>query len=931
MQIMKTRSFIFIALTWLFLAGCFSCSDHRPEIISVACNNQISPLGVLARDLNFSWKIGSIERNRMQGAYQVIVYAGNRKDIVWDSGKTESDNSIRVEYGGRELKSGAVYYWKVRVWDQEGYVSRWSKTSRFVTALAGMNDWSGAKWIGYDELDSAKRIVPGIHAPWSLPGWKEKSSGEHVIPLLRKEFRLKPGIKHAIVFVSGVGQYELILNGRKVGDRFLAPGWTYYDTLCFYNVYDVSKQLRTGGNVLGMMLGNGFYNIPNKPYRKLLTAFGNPAMILKLEVVYHDGRKEEIISDKTWKTTPSPVTFSSIYAGETYNAMLEVSRWAKPGFSDNAWRNAVVVKSPCKRLEPEYDYPVKVMERIDVVSIVQTDTLGKRFLYDFGQNASGIIELRVKGNRGDTVRLIPAELVDERLRANQNATGRPYVLTYILKGKGVEKWSPRFTYYGFRYVEVEGAVPAGNHSVLGLPEIKKLTLLHTRNSAPETGSFITSDTLFSRINQLIRWAIRSNMQSVLTDCPHREKLGWLEQTYLMGNSIHFNYDNYHLYKKVINDMMVAQFGNGMVPTIAPEFTRFKGGFLDTPEWGSASVILPWLMYKWYGDTGPMKNAWTMMAKYVEYLKSKSENNILDYGLGDWFDLGPKPPGFAQLTPVKLTATAIYYYDVWLMSQMAAILGKTEENKKYGVLAEEIRKSFNEAFFDSENMTYSTGSQTAIAMPLVLGMTDPDKRSSVFQNLIKLVNRSGNALTAGDVGFHFLVRALSEGGAGELLAEMNSRNDVPGYGFQLKKGATSLTESWAALENVSNNHLMLGHLMEWFYNGLAGINQTPASVAFREIKIEPQMVNRINEAGASFESPYGTIRSHWKKKGEGYRLEVDIPFNTTALICIPVEEGKTLTENGRPIPGSWTIGKESRQMVVSIGSGRYLFESIHSSN
>jgi hypothetical protein len=650
-----------------------------------------------------------------------------------------------------------------------------------------------------------------------------------------------------------------------------------------------------------------------------------------MEVVYHDGRKEEIVSDKTWKTTAGPITFTSIFAGETYNATLEASRWAKPGFTDTSWRSAVVVKSPCKRLEPEFDYPVKVMEKIDLVRIIQNDSLGKRFLYDFGQNASGIIELRVKGNRGDTVRLIPAELVDERLRVNQKATGRPYILTYILKGKGVEKWSPRFTYYGFRYVEVEGAVPAGNQSELRLPEIKKLTLLHTRNSAPETGSFITSDTLFSRINQLIRWAIKSNLQSVATDCPHREKLGWLEQTYLMGTSIHYNFNIYQLYKKVIADMMVAQWNNGMVPTIAPEFTRFQGGFLDTPEWGSASVILPWLLYKWYGDTVPMKNAWSMMTKYVEYLRSKSENNLLDYGLGDWFDLGPKPPGYAQLTPVKLTATAIYYYDVRLMSQMAEILGKTEESRKYGVLAEEIRKSFNETFFDSDHMTYSTGSQTAMAMPLVLGMPDEDKRSSVFQNLTESIRRSGNALTAGDVGFHFLVRALSDGGAGELLAEMNSRNDVPGYGFQLRKGATTLTESWAALDNVSNNHLMLGHLMEWFYNGMAGISQTPASVAFRDIKIEPQMVNKISEAGASFESPYGMIRSHWKKNETGYRLEVEIPFNATALVCLPVEEGKTLTENSRPIPGSWTIGKESRKMVVSIGSGRYLFESLPSMN
>jgi len=564
------------------------------------------------------------------------------------------------------------------------------------------------------------------------------------------------------------------------------------------------------------------------------------------------------------------------------------------------------------------------MERLEVKSITRTDSADTQFLYDFGQNASGIVEIEVTGNKGDSVRLVPAELIDNQGRPLQGATGKPYYFTYILKGSGVEKWSPRFTYYGFRYVGVSGAVPDTSSLPGNKPGIKRMTLLHTRNSAPETGTFHTSDELFNRINQLIRWAIKSNLQSVVTDCPHREKLGWLEQTYLMGNSIQFNYDIRSLYKKQISDMMIAQTAEGLIPDIAPEYVPFEGGFRDTPEWGSAGIILPWLVYKWYGDTEEMKKAWPMMTRYVTYLKSKSVNHILDYGLGDWFDLGPGSPGYAQLTPVSLTATAIYYFDVSLMREMATILAMEKEALTYATWAEEIKTAFNTKFLDPETLVYSTGSQTAIAMPLVVGLVDEDKKEKIFSTLTESVRNSGNALTAGDVGFHFLVKALSDNGAGELLYDMNARDDVPGYGYQLKKGATALTESWPALERVSNNHLMLGHLMEWFYAGLAGIDQTTSSVAFKEIRLAPQMVSNIGEAGATFESPYGKILSDWKKNDKGYEWEISIPVNTSAQLWFPFREGDTLTESGKPVSGKWEERQEGEKLVISVGSGKYRF-------
>ena len=771
--------------------------------------------------------------------------------------------------------------------------------------------------------------MPGIHVPMFNPDWKKKVTGEHLLPILRKEFSVKKNLKEALVFVTGLGQYELHLNGKKVGNHFMAPGWTDYDDSYLYNIYEITDQLKSGKNTLGMMLGNGFYIVPNTRYRKLITAYGNPKMILKLQLKYEDGSTETVTSDESWKTSASPITYSSIFSGETWNANLEQIGWDRPGFDDSKWKHSLVVKVPNQKLMPEMDYPVAVCDTILLKSIKPIPSAKNSYLYDFGQNASGIVELQVKGNKGDTVKLYPAELIKETLEAEQKATGSPYYFTYILKGDGIEKWAPRFTYYGFRYVQVVGAAPDTLKSTSGLPRIVGLKFLHTRNSAPQLGNFATSFDLFNRVNELIKWGIKSNLQSVVTDCPHREKLGWLEQTYLMAGGIHYNYDVYQLYSKLVQDMIEAQTPDGLVPAIAPEYTEFTGGFRDSPEWGSASVIIPWLIYKYYGDIRPIEKAWPMMVRYLDYLESKSKNHILSHGLGDWYDLGPNLPAVAQLTPIAATATAIYYYDASLMSQMAGLLGKKDNAKKYDKWAEDIRSAYNKEFLKPETHIYSTGSQTAIAMPLVLGIVPDSLKKEVFQTLIESINKSGKALTAGDVGFHFLVKALQEGGAGDLQFEMNAREDVPGYGFQLKKGATALTESWAALERVSNNHLMLGHLMEWFYGGLGGIEQTDKSVAYKEAFMAPQMVNGIDLVSSDFRTPYGTIVSRWTKSVEGNIIEVEVPVNSKAIMVLPVKEGSEILENGVSIFKSADvkmISQSEGKVTLKFGSGTYKFHT-----
>lgn len=922
----------------------FTCSASAQslQVNHLQCENKENPLGIEATAPRFSWQIQSDQRNVFQSAYQIIIADNlqslqNNSGNIWDSKKVVSGASILVPYVGKGLQPAQKYYWKVKVWARNATTSGWSKVATFTTGLTNDNDWEGAKWIGYEDLEDSMRVTQGAYAPAKSLG--NKALKRPVIPLFRKEFSIAKKVVQAIAFISGLGQYEMTVNGKKASNCFLAPGWTYYDKRSLYNAYDITNLLNNGKNAIGVIVGNGFYNINRERYYKIAIAFGMPKMICRIKITYNDGTTNDIISNATWKTDKSPVTYTSMYGGEDYDAQLEQEGWDKPGFNDNHWRSALLVKPPKGKLQAELSYPVEVKKVFTAKSITQPQP--NIYVYDFGQNASGIIELKIKGKKGQSVKLRPAELINENKLANQKATGSPYYFTYTLKGDGEETWRPRFTYYGFRYVQLEGAMPDTANNVNDLPKIVDLSFLHTSTSAPEVGTFECSNKLFNKTNTLIKWAIQSNVQSVVTDCPHREKISWLEQDYLVGASIHDNLDIYHLYKKLVYDMIDAQTEEGLVTNIAPEYLVFDDefgrkwgfGFRDSPEWGSSSIILPWLIFTWYGDKSMIQEAYPMMKRYIAYLGNKANHYILSHGLGDWYDNGPNRPGFAQLTPNGVTATAIYYYDLILLSKMAALLNDQKESVRFSQLAKEVKIAFNEKFYDKQTKVYSSGSQTAMAMPLALGLVNENDKRAVLKNLVDSINYSGKKVTAGDVGFHFLVQALYEGGASQLLYDMNCRDDVPGYGYQIKKGATALTESWQALEVVSNNHLMLGHIMEWFYTGLAGINQSDNSIAYQNIVIKPELVGDLSFAKGSYQSPYGTIVSEWKKEGDTFSLWVTIPSNTTATVYLPATAQSDIFENGAELKNGNEIKvldyKEGRR-EIRIGSGTYLFKVLNAS-
>ncbi len=895
------------------------------QITIALCENKINPAGVALQNIRFGWELNSNENDQYQTAYQLVVASSKDKlDAenydVYNSDIVKSRQTVLVEYMGKPLRAAQLYFWKLQVWDKNNKPSAWCADQQFITGLFSAKDWSAAKWIGYEQLNDSMRTVPGIHEP-NAEELGNKCIQRPVAPLFRKSFVVSKKVKAALLFVTGLGQYELSVNGTKTGTAFLAPGWTYFDKTILYNSFDVTQQLVNGKNAIGVIVGNGFYNINRERYFKIVSAFGMPTMICRLKIIYEDDSVEDIVSDASWKTSPSPINYNSIYGGEDYDARLEQSGWDTPSFDDTKWMQSLQVKPPLGKLLPEQDYPVAIMDSFAAKRIWHPSA--NIYMYDFGQNVSGIIRLKVRGRKGQTIKLIPAELINKNQLSNQNATGNPYYFTYTLKSDTDEVWQPKFTYYGFRYVQVDGGVPDTANNSLALPVITQLTSLHCRNANPENGSFECSNQLFNRIYTLINWAIKSNMQSVITDCPHREKLSWLEEDYLMGNSIHYNNDIYHLYLKLVYDLMDAQYPEGFVPDIVPEYVVFGDGFLDSPEWGSSAVILPWLLYEWYGDKDILQKAYGMTKRYVDYLKSKSADHILSHGLGDWYDYGPRPPGEAQLTPKAVTATSIFYYDAVLVSKMAKVLNKESDAKNYAELAASIKLSFNKNFFNAATKVYSTGSQTAMAMPLSVGLVEEKNKKAVLKNLVDSIYAGNKALTAGDIGFHFLVKALDEGGASQLIFDMNNRDDVPGYGFQLKKGATALTESWPGLEEVSNNHLMLGHIMEWFYSGLAGISQEEGSVAFNHIRLRPQPVGDITSAKGKFHSPYGWISSEWKEETKKFSLNVTIPVNANANVYLPAKASSVIYSNNEIIHRKIKI--RNGAAIITVGSGNYHFE------
>lgn len=925
--------YIYLILLTLLLDTTIVFANSQFSVFNLKCEQCNNPLGIETLKPRFSWQIHALGRNFEQSAWQILVsdeigLLKAEQGNVWDSGKIESSKSILNEFNGGKLKSGKTYFWKVRIWDKLGECSAWSQINRFSMGLISEKDWNHASWISFEKDKKEEFLVPGLHGLGEVNEKlrPDQKIGMYKLPQFRKEFLVKKSLKKAVAYVSGLGHFDMYINGKKVGNHFLDPGWTKYDKCALYVPFDISDMLQEGNNAVGVMLGNGFFNVPRERYFKLLLSYGAPRMIMKISLEYSDGTEECIVTDSSWKTTESPITYSSIYGGEDYNATLVQNGWNEPGFNDQLWKKALVSDWKTKMIA-QASYPLTVRDTISTMRLFKNQK-GK-WVYDLGQNFSGIISVELKSKKNQSIRFYPAELLNADSTVNQSASGSPYWFTYTSNGGSKEKWEPQFTYYGMRYIQIEGAVPQGMSNPECLPEILSLRGMHTCNSAPVVGDFYCSKALFNQTYNLIDWAMRSNMVSVLTDCPHREKLGWLEEAHLMQYSLQYRYHLARLYEKTMNDMYSSQTEKGLIPDIAPEFVEFRDGFRDTPEWGSAFIISPWYIYQWYGDSRLIEKYYPAMKRYLEYLKSKSNDNIVAYGLGDWFDIGPKSPGYSQLTSNGVTATAIYYYDVSLMSKMAQLLGKIRDVQYYTNLAVQIKDSFNKTYWNRDKKIYDRNSQTANAIALFVGLTTEENEQIVLNNLVKDIRSRNNALTGGDVGYRYILRALEERNYSDVIFDMNSKYDTPGYGWQLAHGATALTESWQAYGFVSNNHFMLGHLMEWFFSGLGGIKQNKESIGYKNVIIDPSLVGDVRFCKTSYNSPYGIIVSDWVKENGVFTIRVEVPANSFACVYLPTSKVENITESGMKISEMKEISfvQENSRVKLNIGSGIYRFKVV----
>jgi alpha-L-rhamnosidase len=923
-----------VSLICLMFAGSYTCLAQRTDVNassvlaprSLLCDGTINPLGLDNPAPLFHWTLvarGRQLRGIRQAAYRVVV-ARSRAALdhdngdAWDSHRTVGTMEPFTRYAGSAFLPDTTYYWKVQVWTKDGRASAWSAPALFTTGMLQPSNWQ-AKWIA--------GVADGPRLPQAQGDDESRVMSVPPLPIFRYSFKVSKPLARATLFISGLGESESFVNGHPVTNAQLTPGWSGYRNTVLYDTYDATSLLHQGPNVIGVLLGNGMYNVEGLDgrYTKFVGSMGQPKLIAELHLHYTDGTTATITSGADWKISDGPVRFSSIYGGEDYDARLAPPGWMQTAFDDQSWRTAVVVDGPGGALGSERLPPVVVAHRYKPVAIKQISD--HVTLYDFGKNFAGAPEIEVHGPAGSSVQILTGELLDVSGRVTQRSAAAtkeaPVLFNYTLRGKGEEQWSPKFTYYGFRYAEVTVAGDSG------LPHIDAIIGQELHDAVTVDGRFNNSNEMLNRIHQLIDAAMLNNMVSVLTDCPTREKLGWLEQTHLAGTALMYNYDLRLLYRKLSLDIRDAQLSNGMVPSIAPEVVAFSGSFRDSPEWGSATILSPWTAYTFYGDKQVLLDNYHAMVAYVDYLQSRSKDNMLVYGLGDWYDIGPGEPGESKLTTLGLTATAIYYEDLQDLERISKILDKPKEAAGFASRAADVKASFNQHLFHAATDSYDRGSQTANAMALVLDLVPDGHRAGVLNNLIRDIREHGNHVTAGDVGFHYLVRALSDGGRSDVMYTMLMLSDSPSYGYQLKTGATALTEAWDANPKSSQDHFMLGHAEEWFYRGLGGTDFNMSRESDRRIWIHPQIVGNIRSTSVEYESVLGTIGSSWHLLGDELSIDISVPPGATATVSLPVGFRSDVRESGRDLKadlGVLSVDEKNDSVSCVVGSGNYHFSA-----
>ena len=879
----------------------------KSSVSDLKCEYHINPIGIDVQTPRLSWKLVSEEQNVIQNACEIRVATSQKslqsgKGLLWSSGKIASQQSVNVEYGGEPLKSMQRVYWQVRVWDQNGKLSAWSSPAFWETGLMDSANWK-ASWI---------------ISPLDRPNEKVRPCN-----YFRKEFSTSKKIKSAQVYVSALGLYELYLNGQKASTDLFTPGWTSYNKRVQYQTYDVTQQLKAD-NVLGAIVGDGWYR-GDIGWENNRNYYGDKtALILQFHIIYDDGTDQWIVTDDSWKTSTGALLQSEIYNGETYDARLEQKGWNTTGFNDQNWQLALVLDHPKNILIAPQGLPVRVMSEIKPVAIFTTPK-GETVL-DMGQNMVGHVKLKVKGNAGDKVTLKFAEVLDKAGNFyTDNLRSAKATNVYVLKGGEEEIYEPYFTFFGFRYVKVEGYP--------GKLTPEAITGMVIHSNMKKTGSFACSDTLINKLQSNIEWGQRGNFLDVPTDCPQRdERMGWTGDAQVFSSTAAFNFDVAAFFTKWMGDVAADQQPDGKVPYVVPDVLRGGGG---STAWADVAIIVPWNIYLAYGDKRILEVQYESMKGWVEYMSSRAGDDLIwtgDFHFGDWLAFATTRSDYPGATTEKdLIATAYFRYSAQLLSKIASIIGKTYDSKEYSELSEKIKSAFIHEYVTPSGRLVSH-TQTAYSLALAFDLLPEDLIPAAAKYLADDVRNFGH-LTTGFVGTPLLCKVLSDNGYPDLAFMLVNRKEYPSWLYPVTQGATTIWERWDGLkpdgtfQDVgmnSFNHYAYGAIGEWLYTYVAGIAIDPENPGYKHFFLNPHPGGGLNHANAELETLYGKISSSWKISGADFVYEITIPANTSALVTLPNAKLNEVKIDGTSLLDFKTLIDEVKDnnITLKMGSGKY---------
>lgn len=870
--------------------------------------NYYSPLGIDTSVPVFGWQLDSDKRDQCQSYYRIILAEREEslercEDLLWDSGKVNSSEQLGIGYQGQPLRSVTTYYWRVAVWNQHGAMS-WSDTQSLFTGYLDDEAWK-AKWIG-----------DGGAKPFYA----------------RMRFGAEGKVKRAYALVSGLGHFKLYMNGEKVGPGEMDPGWTNYNKSVQYVCLDVTSQIREGDNVIGLSVGNGFYSgdAGDRHFYTLdkgYELYGSELLAIgEWHIEYEDGSVLHVWTEnENWRVRASATTLANVYGSENFDARLYPAEWYSLTFDDSSWGNARCLTPPNGKLVSQNQPPITVKAIYDTTKI--EEPRDQVYVFDLGQNMSGMFEIYVSGPAGSKVTIKPGELRNE-----DGTVAAPWNIVtyseYTLAGSGeVEVWKPDFSCYGARWVQIEGCTR--DDSDTSKPFIHDVKGHFVTSASMDAGHFETDDPRINKLALIIVKAIESNLQSVHSDCPTIEKLGWIETASLMGPSIMYVKEVEALWLKITRDMIEAQTEEGLIPDIAPEYSRFSEGFRDSIAWGSAIILVPELLLKWYGNRTAMTEAYPAMKAYMRYLRSKEvEGGLINHGLGDW-GIVPQSGG----DYIENVETAFYYECYKRMAQYATMLGLDRDASHYAAEAERIKEVYNAELlrwipdesrysYCRRNGEFDRLNQVIQAIPLSFGLVDEKYRSDVEASLLNAA--VARQLRSGEIGLRYLFRALAGMKRNDIIYDMMMQPEHPSYIRFVEKGETSLPEFWTD-EARSRNHDMMGHILEWLYSELLGISSI--TDAYKEINIAPLYLDSVRDIRGSYQSARGMIEVHFSYDQTGSQLSVSIPPNTTALIKIPLLSfGDRLYESGQEVDYKRVTEQGKHYAVTSILSGAYRFRT-----